>query len=677
MIFEAKEKFHLSERFLDQYKDKQPNWGPLGYVTFKRTYAREIPNQNRSEEYWETLKRVVEGCYTVQMNHCKNLKLPWQAMKSQKSAQEMFKLMWNFKFLPPGRGLWAMGTEVVWIKGGGALNSCAFASTKDLNFDFSGPFTWLMDMSMLGVGVAFDTKGFGKIVIKDPKVIENTKYTVPDSKEGWCELVGMILDAYDGKGSIPGEIDYSLIRPEGAPIKTFGGIAPGPEPLKQCVKEIRTVLDRRIGQNITSGDITDLMNIVGKCVVSGGVRRTAELALGNWDDEEYIDLKNPEKYPKEMKEWRWASNNSVYASEGMDYTTLAPRTATNGEPGYVYLDNVRKYGRIKDGVNWKDKAAEGVNPCGEQSLENYELCNLCELFPTKHTDLEDFIHTIKYAYLYAKTVTLIPTHSERTNQVLLRNRRIGLSLSGIVDAFEKFGRREFLKWCDEGYEYVTSLDEKYSRWLCIPRSIKMTTVKPSGTVSLLPGVSPGIHYPHSKFYKRRIRIPETSDLVKKLQKAGVENEPSVYNDRTIVFAFPVKTDNYAKGKREVTIWEQMENAAAIQYYWSDNNISQTVTIRKEEKDQVKDVLEIFEDRLKTVSFLPLDDHQYDQAPYEEITEDEYNRMLSNMKEIDLSDVKIVEESEEAKAGCTNDTCEITDFKKKAIEKEEQLTGVSK
>ena len=1435
MIFEAKERFKLSEKFLESYKGRQPEWGPLGLLTYKRSYSRNVDGENRTEEFWETLKRVVEGCYTIQLNHCRNLKLPWNQYKSQKSAQEMFRLMWEFKFLPPGRGLWAMGTDVVWKKGsasllncfhgdtqfyvkednkvflkslkdcvdttvnvcningewtpaevkcfgkqklidvifksvrGGEINdyrfdylvtenhkwilsdgtettnikvgdriksrfykfdmendeyekgwdyaeryfcsidlyknkyeqvfdpdlddcslsyqkgffdcwkkydaylytykngtfslrttsikllrwilnvapllgysissvyekmsryvkqptvikpttffkislvekeieysvenileddtdpmdvycvvepkthsfmiekgiitgNCAFTSTKDIDYNFSEPFEWLMDMSMFGVGVAFDTLGAGKVMIQEPK-LGALVHVVDDSKEGWCEAVRVVLDSYAGVGKMPKEFDFSKIRKAGEIIKTFGGIAPGPDPLIRCINEVTTVLDRKIGQLLSSVDIVDLMNIIGKCVVSGGIRRclpentivhtnhglikikdviigdevkttagyrrvlenvyqgkqklfkittelgdfictpqhrmkvfksenileqefkraydittndklvfyveltgclpvsilsteyldiedetydlsvednheficdigyvshnTAELALGSANDLEYIDRKNGETYEEELKQYRWASNDSVLVEKGMNYKELSKRVFANGEPGFVNLELMRKYGRMKDGINNKDEKVAGVNPslrkgtkvhttngifniedlqdkefevinidgnispakcflsgknkqlykvslsggheyyctaehkwpvykhnqsknnikiskswekietkdllqkdcivvsnvnllynsingtrdegfiigwnlgdgwitdrkddgtrqigfivsendnkygvgekvkkilleigvdtkftgcgeitvnntkllnifnkfgvtkkeeglpkevwnntseefrkglidglfssdgyidtygyssvgissskkqllydisellgfygikstirkqitsssksqfpngkdynrnytqyildisdnmsivhfkevfgdlthtdkkrkleegvknrlenrimkpvnnrikiekveptdlyedvwditvyddkhcfrlahcvtgnCGEMSLEDHECCNIVETFPTKHTTIEEYIHTLKYAYLYAKTVTLVSTHCERTNQVMLRNRRIGVSICGIIDAFEKFGRREFISWMDRGYDRIKQLDKKYSDWLCIPESIKMCAVKPAGSVSLLAGTSPGIHYPHSEYYIRRIRIQNGSPLIKRLNKANIPNEPTVYNDNTVVFSFPVKTENYKKGKNDVTIWEQVENAVIVQHYWSDNCISQTVTVKESEKDEIASVLELFEDRLKTISFLPLVDHKYEQAPYEEITKEQYEEMVKAIKPLNLSGIPIKEEDSTREKFCTNDTCELV-FPGKSEEK---------
>ncbi len=242
MLFSIRERFKLDEDFINQYKDRQPEWGPLGYITYKRTYARIVPDSGgRTEEFWETLRRVIEGCYTIQWNHCLNLKLPWKQDKAQRSAQEMFRLMWGFKFLPPGRGLWMMGTDYIYIRGSAALNNCAFVSTEDIDMDFAEPFCFLMDMSMLGVGVAFDTKGADKVVIQKPQIGEYV-HVVDDSKEGWVDLIRVILNSYVGRGLRPAKIDYSQIRPMGSPIRTFGGIAPGPGPLIECVQNIDIVL---------------------------------------------------------------------------------------------------------------------------------------------------------------------------------------------------------------------------------------------------------------------------------------------------------------------------------------------------------------------------------------------------------------------------------------------------
>lgn len=950
--------FKLSDSFLDEYRNKQPAWGfnGLGYVVYKRTYAR-TKIDGTLEEFWETCKRVVEGAYDVQKRHCKNLRLSWDDRKAQRSAQEMFRRMWAFKWLPPGRGLWMMGAPAVDRLGGAALNNCfsgdteavvinddlslssvplrdlvgrefitplpsgiargtvksfgeqelnhvtfkvpgrskyvleydvtadhrwiladgssttslklgdrvtvkprqvhpnflntsttyqrgfahgliygdgtrhtyyperhfirlcgekeqihrkvleglpeyvsttmpksyggdsvvtlklnkgenwkqipdetkdvlycrgfidgwlaadghtepsgnkqldsinlegvewltklaptcgytvtgwslenadtnfgprskplnrvtlstapvdlivqsiepvgrqevfcavvpdantfvlaggletgncGFVSTKGIAVDFADPFCWLMDMLMLGVGVGFDTKGAGLVKIQAPTIINGT-FVVEDSREGWVSLLRLYLDAHVGRGAIPSTIDYSKVRPAGEPILGFGGVASGPDPLKDLVQSVLTILEPLHGQSITASAIVDICNLIGRCVVAGNVRRSAEIAFGDPNDEEFLNLKNPDINRDALMHHRWASNNSIFGTVGMDYSKVAELTAKNGEPGYQWLDNAREYGRMGGLRDYSDMRVAGANPCVEQSLEDRELCCLVETFPGLHDNFEDYKKTLKYAYLYAKTVTLMPTHDDRTNTVMMRNRRIGCSMSGISQAMQKFGRRKFLsQFCDEGYKYLRELDQVYAEWLCVRPSIKITSVKPSGTVSLLPGVTPGIHFPHSRYYIRRVRLQEASPLVPKLFAAGYHVEPDKYSPSTVVVSFPVEERDFDRSKYDVTLWEQLELAAQMQQYWADNQVSITVTFKASEAKDIKYALEMYETRLKGVSFLPLEDHGYEQAPYESISSEQYEEMASNIKPLDTSDA----EHESTSRFCDGETCTV-------------------
>lgn len=657
--------FALSNSFIAQFENKQPNWGPVGYFTFKRTYARTLEDGN-TEEYWQTCKRVIEGVYNVQKQHCKLTGLPWDDRKAQTSAQEMFTRMWEFKFLPPGRGLWTMGTEIIDRKGGAALNNCGFVTTGNIDIDFADPFCFLMDMSMLGVGVGSDTKGAGKVTIVPPKI--GGTFVVEDSREGWSALLRVVLNAHVGIGVLPRIIDYSNVRPEGSPIRGFGGVASGPEPLRRMIEQIISLLTVDKPTVITSSMIVDIHNMVGACVVAGGVRRTAEIMFGEVDDSDFRNLKDPsdlnawstELFELENKNaadnlrarveelkalinnhplrtHRWASNNSIFGYVGMDYTEVSKSLATNGEPGIIWLDTIRRFGRTKDAADNKDYRAAGCNPCAEQTLEDRELCCLVETFPANHESAEDFMITLKYAYLYAKTITLIPTHDERTNRVMMRNRRIGCSQTGIQQAITKFGRRNFFNnFCDAGYNRIQQLDLIYSEWLCVPKSIKTTSVKPSGTVSLLPGATAGIHHAHSEYYIRNITVQANSPLVQACIDAGYPVEDSAYASNTKVVSFPVKEENFCAAKSDVTIWQQFKDAADMQAYWADNQVSVTVTFNSDEADQIKLCLESFEDKLKSISLLPLSDHGYVQAPYITITKEQYEEMSSNLKPLVLN-----------------------------------------
>lgn len=649
--------FKLSEVFLRDYVGKQPDWGygALSHFTYKRTYARNVEGEDRTEEFWETLKRVVEGVFTIQKQHCAHNKLIWDNRKAQRSAQSMFKKMWEFKFLPPGRGLWAMGTDMIYEKGSAALNNCGFASTKDISHDLASPFCWAMDMLMLGVGVGFDTKGAG-FVVKEPKYVDAV-HVIPDTREGWVESVEVILAAFEGR-HLP-KFDYSPIRKAGEPIHGFGGVASGPEPLKRLHHDLINMLMDRVDEELTSVDITDIFNFVGRCVVAGNVRRSAEIGIGDINDLDFLYCKNPEYFKKELLSHRWASNNSVFVGMEDDLTLAAQLTCMNGEPGYIFDDIIRKHGRLCDAPDYVDADYAGMNPCVEQVLEDKELCNVVETFPANHESVEEYLDTLKYAYLYAKTVALIPTHDPRTNAVMLRNRRIGLSHSGIEQAKQKFGSSFYYsKFCDLGYHTVKKWDKIYSRWLCIPESKRVTSVKPSGTVSLLAGAFPGVHYPHAEFYLRAVRVSATSPLVEPLKKAGYLIEPAVTDpEHTVVVYFPIHERFYRKSKEDVTIWEQLNNASMMQRYWADNSVSVTITFRSEEADDIHEALEMYRDKLKAVSFLPLLNHGYEQAPYTSISEEEYKKASKGLKQLKFTDA-LSDEDRASDKYCSGEACEI-------------------
>tara|TARA_R110002020_G_scaffold37239_17_gene112573 strand:+ start:14566 stop:16548 length:1983 start_codon:yes stop_codon:yes gene_type:complete len=647
-------RFRLSESFIEQYKDKKVPWGPLGYVTFKRTYSRRLsefdPEATGTEEWYQTCRRVIEGMFNVQKQHVRTLGLEWNDAKAQKTAKDAYERLFNLKWTPPGRGLWMMGTKFIEERTGAALFNCAFRSTKDLANKGGYLFAWIMDALMVGIGVGFDTKGAESAIIKEPEWLKES-YVIPDSREGWVESVKILLDGFYFGNKVP-EFDYSAIRAFGAPIHGFGGTSSGSEPLKELHDELTKLYNARIGQAITSTDIVDTQNLIGRCVVSGNVRRSAALAIGEHNDRQYLMMKNDQE---KLYHHRWNSNNSFHAKVGMDYSWHAEQSQVNGEPGYIWLDNAKTHGRFKDGTKYDDINVVGFNPCVEQQLEDAELCCLVETYPAKHDDYDDYLKTLKIAYLYGKTVTLINTHWPETNAIMLKNRRIGLSQSGVIQAFNKFGRREVLNWSDNGYDHIRDLDKSYSNWLCVPRSIRMTSIKPSGTVSLLNGSTPGIHFPENEYYIRRIRFGKDSDLLDSLEKAGYNIEKDKYSPNTVCVEFPVHEPHYVKGKRDTSLWEQLEIAAQYQHYWADNSVSITVTFKPEEAHQIKEALEMYETRLKAVSFLKYEETGYEQAPYEPITVDVYEKMISEIKPIERV---ATEQGGVGSKFCTNDSCTI-------------------
>lgn len=1200
----------LDSNFLAKYANATPPFGfnGLGELVYMRTYSRLKPN-GENEKWFETIQRVVEGTYSLQKKHIENLSLGWNEKQAQASAQEMYDRMFNMKFLPPGRGLWAMGTDIVNKKGlAASLNNCGFVSTENMGTkdSFSKAFTFTMDMSMLGVGIGFDTKGAGNFVVQKSE-LESTVFVIEDTREGWVTSVGALIDSFNGGPGVT--FDYTKIRPMGIPLKTFGGLSSGPQPLIDLHDKIVETLTRNLGQLITVTSIVDIMNLIGKCVVSGNVRRclpegtlihtqkglipiekidpgtlvytsegleetcelvyqgeqevitvttelgdfectekhkmavvsglgtytwkcanelldgdqlvfpnhvvegeetislkdaydtgyndsknnktisnyilcgtadirksyldgltheyvvnsnkclfisenskflktvqciyaslgiptkinntylskleksktsssnfypikfkgisrtgkvcatydiavpsakefiaaegllvhnTALISFGNKDSEEFMDLKDYTKNPQRM-DYGWTSNNSIFADLGMDYTEVAKRICINGEPGIAWLENMKQYSRMCDPPDNKDYRVMGGNPCLEQSLESYELCcvtadtriqtdtgcpkigdvvgetvnvwnginwspvvpfmaarekdiyrvtlsdgshldctdnhkwsikksknifkevetkdlcigNYIETFSLdventgysdstafelglfagdgyidgdrpmisfcgqkvnlqKYTDikgvwykvqhppeykepiqrlslknvldldlcrelndktkglpdyifeldrdsilrfvagyietdgclrknqnnhhytisgselklrdlqillrriginhatirlaspkgfetnmgirnqelyslciptyecgeiptfikkatligsgksinhahpdgklisnktvqkiksvekleqcqdtfcftepethkgvfgnmlthqclvenflnraesLEDFQRTLKFSYLYAKTVTLAHTHCSDTNRVQLRNRRIGCSVSGVAQFLTKYNLHTLNNWLNPGYKTIQEWDTVYSDWLCIPRSIKTTSIKPSGTVSLLAGATPGMHYPESRFYIRRMRLSKISPLVQGLKDAGYFMEPAVGSERdTLVVEIPIDVGEGIRTVSQVSMWEQVALAANMQKWWADNQVSCTVTFNPEtEGSQIASALDYFQYQLKGISFLPKCNYgAFPQMPYEEITEEVYHTRCSTLGKLNLT-----------------------------------------
>ena len=659
--------FKLADDFVATYKAKKAPFGyqdaagnSVGEITYLRTYSR-IKVDGTKETWVDVCERVINGMYSLQKDHAKLNRLPWSDAKAAASAKEAFDRLFELKWTPPGRGLWVMGTPLVnEQRNSAALQNCAFVSTGSMTkTDPAKPFAFLMEASMLGVGVGFDDKGADKeFKIYAPQ--KGDAYVIPDTREGWVESTSALINSYlkpDTKSPI---FDYSLIRPAGEPIKIFGGTAAGPDPLIKLHDYVTSMFTGRGGELLTRRDIADIGNLIGVCVVSGNVRRSAELLMGRLDDQGFLDLKNYEKNPDRMA-YGWMSNNSVEVSVGQNLDPIIEGISRNGEPGVIWMDLSRQYGRLADPINNKDWRIAGYNPCAEQSLESYECCTLVETYLNRHTDLEDFKRTLKFAYLYAKTVTLLPTHWEETNAIMQRNRRIGTSVSGVANFADTKGLPVLRQWMDSGYEVIKSYDKSYSEWLGIRESIKMTTVKPSGTVSILAGESPGVHWTvGGAFFNRAIRFANADPMLPLFKMANYRVEPANESpDTTSVVFFPVKS-KARRSEKNVSIYEKMALAATAQRYWSDNSVSVTVSFDPEtEASSIGTALHMYDGQLKTVSFLPMMSDVYPQMPYTQITEEEYEQARMTLMPIDFSGVYAGMASDAiGEAYCTTDACEV-------------------
>lgn len=666
--------FHLPEGFIDEYREREVPWGfpmgggnTLGELTFVTKYSR-LKDDGSKERWYEVCRRCIEGQYSILKDWCVQNRTPWNEAKALASAKDGFDRMFNFKWLPPGRGLWMMGTEFVHANNNSAgLQNCSFLSFEKLSShsvkEATLPFMRLMEMSMLGVGVGFDTKGAGSLDIHEPTA-EVEIYVIPDTREGWCDSVGKLLESYFFKNRKTVEFDYSLIRKAGERIRGFGGTAAGPGPLKQLHESLRNQFAGRSGDSITSEDIVDICNKIGKCVVAGNVRRSAMLALGEGDDKDFLNLKDWNINPERMGPDGWGnlSNNSIVGTVGGDYGGIAERIANNGEPGIVWLDLCRQYGRLADSPNNKDYKVQGTNPCSEQSLESYEVCTLVENFPFRHDSFEDFTRTLKHSYLYGKAVTLMPTHWEETNEIIRRNHRIGCSVSGVVQFAEMYGWSELRRWLDDGYAVIDARDKQYSEWLGVRESIKMTSVKPSGSVSLLSGATPGVHWPVADRYIRRMRLATNDPILDALSAAGYHVEPDVMDPtHTMVVELPVVGAD-VRTERDVSMWEKTAMAVLLQRYWADNQVSVTVTFQPHEADQIDALIRSYDGQLKSLSMLPLMDEggAYAQMPFERRPAEEITLAQDKIQSIDWAyfyDGGSLGDAE-GERFCANDQCII-------------------
>lgn len=671
--------FRLNDAFIEEYQSRPVAWGytdaggnSLGEITFLRTYSR-LKDDGTKERWWEVCRRVVEGMYSIQKDWCETNRLPWNHNQAQASAKEAYDRLFNFKWTPPGRGLWVMGTPIVnEQRNSAALQNCAFVSTHEMTRnDPSKPFRFLMEASMLGIGVGFDTRGSEKeLRVHEPKRTEEV-FTIPDTREGWVDAMALEVDGWLNGETIP-KFDYSEIRPAGAPIKTFGGTAAGPAPLKRLITKLDKIFADREGDLCDSRLIADIGNLIGVCVVSGNVRRSAELLMGSLDDKDFLNLKNREmfaernRYSKDEAKsgWGWMSNNTVGVKVGDDLTPIIEGIARNGEPGVAWMDLSRQYGRLEDPRNDRDARAAGYNPCAEQTLESMECCTLVETYLNRHETLDDYKRTLKFAYLYAKTVTLLPTHWPETNAIMQRNRRIGTSMSGIANFADNRGLPVLKKWMSEGYDVIGAWDRTYSEWLGVRESIKTTTVKPGGTTPILAGESPGAHWAAGgEYFERAVRLANEDPLVTQARRSHYRVEPASENpETTSVVFFPIRSQA-RRSEKDVTIFEKMNLAATCQRYWSDNSVSVTVSFNKEtEAHHVGTALHMFEGQLKTVSFLPMDAKAYPQMPYTEITSEQYGDAQLTLMPIDLEQIYAGGALDAAgEAYCTTDACELKPF----------------
>lgn len=625
-------------------------WSSIGYITYKRTYSRKLEG-NRTEEFPDTIERVINACRD-------QLHVGFTPDEEARLRDYMLGL----KMSVAGRFLWQLGTGTVDRLGLASLQNCAFTVVDSP----VTPFCWAMDMLALGSGVGFNIqkKNVDKLPevktwFKAPTRVNDSgaDYIVPDSREGWVKLLGKTLKAaFLSDSPVKGTFTYSteVVRGKGTPIAGFGGTASGPEDLVWGVQQISEILMRRQGRKIRPIDALDIMNIIAHIIVAGNVRRSAQLAIGDPDDVEYLLAKRWDM--GNIPSWRAMSNNSVACD---DISELHPYFwdgyEGKGEPyGLINLALSRQIGRLGD-FDYPDPDVEGYNPCAEQSLANFETCCLSEVFLPNVTSQEEFLDILQLSYRINKHSLMLKSHQPGTEAIVHKNMRMGIGLTGIMQSSE-----QQLSWMNDGYLYIREFDERYSKAKKVPISIKLTTVKPSGTLSLMPGVTPGIHPAYARFMYRRIRIAADHKLVKICKEAGypVEYQRNFDNSEdynTVIATFPFQYPEGTILASDVTAMDQLMWIKRLQTEWSDNSVSCTIYYKKEELPEIREYLEKnYRYSHKSLSFLLHSDHGFQQAPLEEITEEAYNDLVASTKLI----TSIQEAEFEADDECISGACPV-------------------
>jgi ribonucleoside-diphosphate reductase alpha chain/ribonucleoside-triphosphate reductase len=611
--------------------DIQTPWSSVGYLTYKRTYSRRLNEtdiNSPTEEFTDTIKRVVDA--TNDQLGCNF------------TAEEQARLTKHFLELKgsvAGRFLWQLGTNTVNKLGLASLQNCAF-TVVDKPVE---PFTWAMDLLMLGSGVGYNIQK--KNVDKLPEVNENFKaptrtdtsdanFIVPDSREGWVALLGKTLKAAflaHSSGNQTFTYSTQLIRSKGAPIKGFGGTASGPEDLVWGIGKISEILARRAGRKLRPIDCLDIMNIIGAVVVAGNVRRSAQIAIGDPDDVEFLLAKRWDM--GNIPSWRAMSNNSVVCNDIEDlHEFFWDGYEGKGEPyGLINLRLSRKVGRLGD-TKYPDPDVQGYNPCAEQSLADKETCCLAEIFLPNITSKEELLDVATLLYRINKHSLALPCHLESTQTVVNKNMRMGIGITGVLES-----AKEQLEWLSDVYTYLRDYDEQYSAQNGFNKSIKLTTIKPSGTLSLLPGVTPGCHPAYARHMIRRIRISANHSLVQTCRDHGYpveyqQNFDGSLDHSTVVVSFPFRHTELATLASEVDALDQLDTVRWLQENWSDNSVSCTIYYKKEELPEIKKYLKKhYKNSHKSLSFLLHSEHGFKQAPLEEITEEQYDALVASTR----------------------------------------------
>lgn len=661
----------LSQKFLKPYKTKRPPFGPVGEFTYVRTYSRWLETEGRRENWWETVKRVVDYNCAMDLD-C-----------AQDEMESLFDAIFHMEVFPAGRQLWIGGTKAVETDGFANFN-CAFTTIETLT-DFGEVFYLLMVGA--GVGISCEHKyykflpkvrNFFDVQVKPYQPVakelraEYTQYrnqngyhmiVVGDSKEGWMEALNHFLTIMTSQDDKPIKLFVDNVRPQGERLRTFGGFASGPEPLARMFRKMAIILRSNDGK-WTSTKVLDIFNLIEQAVVVGGVRRSAGLAMGDVSDDEFrnaktnipalgaelealdeelLTIRNGPSAVKQRKDLlnrmraleakdlshRFLTNNSlaIYEKPTKEWLEEVFKSILiNGEPAFI-----NAAAALVKRADWR-----GMNPCVEILLRSKGVCNLTEVVCPNAEDLEE---AVRHAVRMGLRTTMVNLRFSDWDKTQKQDRLLGVSLTGWQDyaSKHKLTLQQKAKLLRKLRRTARSEARTYAFKLRIPEPLLVTTIKPSGTLSKLPGVSSGAHYSYAQYYIQRIRITATDPLLGLMKELGYpifsEVNQSKVNGETKVIEFPVKSPATTCSD-EISAIDQLEEYIILNKNWADHNVSFTCHFKSEEISEIIDWLHKNWDNFVAVSFLPRTEHNYELAPWEEITRAEYQDRIKRLQPFD-------------------------------------------
>jgi len=621
-------------------------------------YARWLPEEKRRETWEETVDRYI-------FNVCGGPKFPEGVWTEDRHLvfNQLKEVILDLEVMPSMRAMMTAGNAL------DRDNTCGY-NCSYLPVDDVKSFDEAMFILLCGTGVGFSVER--QYVKKLPEIPEElfeseTTIVVKDSKEGWAKSYRQLI-ALLYSGEIP-KWDVSKVRPAGAKLKTFGGRASGPAPLVDLFNFTVSMFKEAKGRKLSSIEAHDIMCKIGEIVVVGGVRRSAMISLSNLSDDRMRHAKTG-SFP----DHRFLANNSVAYTEKPDalsflreWTALAE--SGSGERG-IFNREASKKQAAKNGR--RDPSFDfGTNPCSEIILRPYQFCNLTEVVVRREDTIEDLERKVRLATILGtiqSTYTNFPYLRKIWQKNTEEERLLGVSLTGIMDNPLMTTQNKGLEKTLEHLKSIAvATNAEWADILGVPVSTAITCVKPSGTVSQLVDSASGIHTRYSPFYIRTVRGDNKDPLTQFMKDQGIPSEPCVYKgSTTTVFSFPIKAPEDAVVTSDVTAIEQLKTWLVYQRHWCEHKPSVTINVKKSEWLEVGAFVYEHFDEMSGVSFLPYDDHIYQQAPYQEATEDEYNELLSKMPtEINWSGLGGYEEDDNTVSmqtmACSGDTCELVDI----------------